>query len=222
MIFAPLTLPALAFILAQATTCPAAPRPVVHVELHAEDPPLDTSMSTQELTRGFMDSVSKNVIKEGLTGIGGLAPSSTQAHFTREFVQEQAGSGICLTVARVDVDIIYTPRIYVGSDIVGRACWYDLTYAHELRHIGTDIELINDLTPRVEGLVQQTLGEAAAKNGGLLTSQQSYDAQVDIDGRLMKVMDTFHTEYTALREQRQAQFDNRQNYDYEMSLCAGK
>jgi len=213
-----------AFILAQAETCPAPEPAAVHVELHAADAELDTSMSSKELTAGFDGRrlLDKNIIREEFHGIGGLAESSIQANYTREFVQVPVPGGICLSVPRVEVDIVYTPRIYVGSDIVGKECWYDKIFAHEQRHIGTDMKTINDLTPRIRELAEETLAEAAEKNSRLLQPGQSYDAMVDIDNRLNKVIQTFYDEYTALREKRHAEFDNNENYAYEQGLCEGR
>lgn len=212
-----LTLP-VAYILAGLSGCPAAETPIVEVQLHASDPPLDTSMTRQELTAGFANNPDSSLSTEPGWHIGGLALSDVQMRTGAQFREATfAGGTGCFWIYKINFDIVYNPVIFIASDYLHKKCHYTLTLAHEQRHVGTDLQTFNDYTPAIRRRLQEAAMQFGAQGPYTLAGmrQQEQEMLDAIDAAAQPVLE----ELVSVRRERQAQFDTQSNYEYESALC---
>lgn len=217
--FEPLTLPAM-YLLAQMSGCADMGQASVQVQLTASDPPYDTSMSMNELTSGFANNPDSTLSTEPGWHLGGLTLSNIQTRYSVNFHQQTSGGTGCVQVSQVVVDIIYTPVIYIASDFLHKQCQYSVTVAHEQRHVGTDLETINDFTPLMRDSIQQyvdSLGPQGPYNRGDLQAVQN-----NLLDQVIAAAQPIADQLAEVRRERQAAFDTEENYRAENSLCEGE
>lgn len=218
--FDPISLPAL-LVLAQMSGCPAGPQPTLEIQVVPREAPLDTSMSQDELTAGFANNPDSTLSTEPGWHLGGLTLSNIQTSFaTRYLTQQVSQTESCVYVSHVDATVLYSPVIYIATDFLNNQCQYDLTLAHEQRHVGTDMEAINDYMP----LFRQRITEYLANLGavGPIDTGQTESAGEAILQQLMEDLQPVEDALNETRRQRQAAFDTEENYRYESSLCSGQ
>ena len=219
--FDPISLPAALLLLAQSAGCPFIGTPTVSIALAASDPPLDTSMSMDELTAGFANNPDSTLSTESGWHLGGLTLSNIQTSYSAQYVvQQMSQEAGCISVSHVDVTIIYTPVIYVATDFLDKQCQYDVTFAHEQRHVGTDLETINDFTPLFEQRMKSYLANLGPQ--GPFYMNQMKDAQNNILDQLIADSQPISDELARVRRERQAAFDTTENYRQENALCQGQ
>jgi hypothetical protein len=219
--FDPISLTASMLLLAQSSGCPFLAAPTVSIALAASDAPLDTSMSMDELTAGFANNPDSTLSTESGWHLGGLTLSNIQTSYSAQYVvQHMSQTTGCVSVSHVDVTIIYTPVIYVATDFLDKQCQYDVTYAHEQRHVGTDLEVINDFTPLFEQRMNSYLANLGPQ--GPFYLNQMKDAQTNILDQLIADSQPISDELARVRRERQAAFDTEDNYRQENALCQGQ
>lgn len=218
--FDPISLPAL-LVLAQMSGCPAGPPPTLDIQMTPQEAPLDTSMSMAELTTGFANNPDSTLSTEPGWHLGGLTLSNIQVSYSAQYLQQQVSQADgCLYIRHVDVNILYSPVIYIATDFLNKQCQYDLTLAHEQRHVGTDLEVINDYIPLFRQKMEQYLASVGPQ--GPIDMGQMEDTQTAILDQLIADAQPINDELAETRRQRQAAFDTQENYLYENSLCAGQ
>ncbi len=219
--FDPISLSASLLLLAQMSSCQSLGMPTVNISLEASDPPLDTSMSMDELTASFANNPDSTLSTESGWHLGGLTLSNIQTSYSAQFTVQQFNSGVgCLSVKHVEVTIIYTPTIYVATDFLDKQCQYDVTFAHEQRHVGTDLETINDFTPLFRQRLESYLSSLGPQGPFSMDSMQ--EAQSSILDQLISDSQPISDELARVRRERQAAFDTEENYRAENSLCQGQ
>lgn len=222
--FGAITLPAAYMMASLSGACPAAATPSVHVALNASDPPYYTNMTSRDLTKGYADNPDSTLSTDGQWMIGGLTLSDIAGSYSVSFRTETDNTThlTCFSVDEVDVDIVYTPQIFIASDFLSpeKKCRYTVTLAHERRHVGLDLETINDYTPQLQQQIADYIGT--------LGPQGPFDA-AHIDGAEQSVTDAINAaaqpvvdQLIELRRQRQASIDTVENYNRETALCPGE
>lgn len=210
-----------AVILAGLSGCPDGGMPEVHVNLNASDPPLDTSMTKADLTATFANNPDSTLSTEPGWSLGGVTHSNLQVSFRSQFKMEPIAPGEgCVYVTKVDVDITYNPVIYIASDFLHNQCQYELTMAHEQRHVAADLETFNDYTPILQQRVQEYIMSLGPQ--GPYAINQLNEVGNQTSQQIMDDAQPITEELKETRRQRQAVFDTKENYMAENSLCEGQ
>ena len=214
---APIALPA-AYILASMTACPQMPPATVDIRLTSSEPALITNMTTAEMTRGFANNPDSTLSTEPGWVVGGLTLAPIEGQYSVQMNQERfSDATTCLGVEEVDVDLVYTPEIYIASDYLNRKCQYTVTLAHEQRHVGTDLKTINDFSPEIKRRIQEYVDGL-----GVVGPMNADEAQQAADTIVQQVRDAASPivdDLIAERRKRQAVFDTQANYEKEDALC---
>ena len=221
--FGLISLPA-AYVLASLTTCPTMAPPAVDVQLRASDPPHYTNMTSQELTTGYGNNPDSTLATDGQWMIGGLTLTDIAGEYSVNFVTQTDTTThlTCLGVREVDVDIVYTPQIFIASDFLGpdKKCRYLVTMAHEQKHVATDLETINDFAPEIRRQLREyaaTLEMEGPFNPEDIDGQQQLITQA-VEDAASPVID----QLVQVRRARQAAIDTIANYRAETAMCPGE
>lgn len=200
--------------------CPQAPPATVRVQLVASDPPLDTSMTQDELTANFANNPDSTLSTEPGWHLGGLTLSNVQTSYRSQMVQKQinANEG-CVWASHVDVDIVYNPIIYIASDFLNKQCQYDLTLAHEERHVATDLQTFNDFTPAMQQQIEGYISRLGAV--GPVPVETMDAVQDELLQHIITETKPVTDELADVRRERQAVFDTKENYIRENNMCRG-
>jgi len=131
------TQPALV-LLAGLSSCPAPPPAVIEVRFRTEPAVYNRDVTAADISRmtrhnGKMPDGSQ-AIPLGVTQ-GGMAHG-----YETVFREKKKGGDVCLSLEKVVLDIHYAPKVYIAKEY-HRICKYELTKAHEDRHVAADIEI---------------------------------------------------------------------------------
>lgn len=204
----------------QMAECPMAPPATVRVQLVASDPPLDTSMTMNELTATFANNPDSTLSTEPGWHLGGLTLSNVQTSYRAQVTQKQVGPGVgCVWANHVDVDIVYTPIIYIAADYLHKQCQYDLTLAHEERHVATDLQTFNDFTPAMQEQIEGYISRLGAV--GPVPVETMDAVQDELLQHIISETRPVADELAEVRRERQAVFDTKENYQRENDMCRG-
>jgi hypothetical protein len=216
--FDPISLPALFLLAGMSGSCPNFGAPVVDVTLTASDPPLDTSMTHQELTAGFANNPDSSLSTEPGWHLGGLTLSQVEHLLTASYEQALFPDGTaCIQMSNVNIDIVYTPVIYVASDYVDNKCRYTVTLAHEQRHVGTDLAVFNDFRPHIQKRLQAYVNRIGPQ--GPFNQMQLQMVQDALLNEVQRAIEPLFDQLVETRRARQAEFDTQSNYEREGALC---
>ncbi|MDI1226664.1 MAG: hypothetical protein PSY14_03145 [bacterium] len=217
--FDPISLPALFLLAGMSGSCPNFGAPTVDVTISASDAPLDTSMTHQELTAGFANNPDSSLATEPGWHLGGLTLSQIENLFSSNFQQALFPDGTaCTQISDVNIDIVYTPVIYVASDYMSNRCRYTVTLAHEQRHVGTDLQVFNDYAPYLKKKIQAYVNQISPQ--GPFDQSQLQMVQDAMLAEVQRFADPLMEQMIETRRQMQAQFDTQSNYEREGAMCA--
>lgn len=207
-----------AYILA-ASVCEAPPPPTVHMDFVNVAPVRRTDLSSAQLGGYHIDTTFSRSRNEIYT-VGGLHLSELSADIYANYgiMTDPMTQMSCLSLNSVNIQVKYTPTIFVASNYKEGSCRYNTTLQHEARHVNTDIITFNELLPQMRQAVQ----DEAAKIGALGPMPPGDT----IAGR-DKIIDRLHAALTAKADElkhivfdRQQMIDTRQEYQRLDALCA--
>ncbi len=215
-----LTLPA-AYLLAGFSGCQGIGPATVDVHLTYTEPPYYTDMSSAELTSGFANNPDSTLTTDGNWMIGGLTLSQLTGQYGVNFrTVTYPGGQVCLGVSEVDMDIVYTPVIYIAKDFLHQQCQYTVTHAHEQKHVATDLETINDFTPQLKQQLRDFVDSLGVQ--GPMTQEEAQEAQQSITQAVDEAAAPIVQQLIDLRRERQGAIDTIENYKRETALCPGE
>ncbi len=215
-----LLLPA-AYFLASFSGCQGIGPATVDVHLTYTEPPYYTDMTSSELTSGFANNPDSTLTTDGNWMIGGLTLSQLTGQYGVNFKTVTYPTGqVCLAVSEVDMDIVYTPVIYIAKDFLRQECQYTVTKAHEQKHVATDLETINDFTPQLKQQLQEFVDSLGVQ--GPISRDEVEQAQQAITQAVDEAAAPIVQQLIDLRRERQGSIDTIENYKRESALCPGE
>lgn len=219
-----------AYILAAVSGCPAASAPVVELKLTQTPPPIIENLGYKEITTLASGNINPDVqhaldatvaVENGQWSFLGLTRASMRTNYEVEFsaINGSANQFDCLTVRKIRYEIIYTPVVYIASDLLNKACTYNVVMAHEQTHVATDRRTIADYMPTLKQHIEtyaQTIGTR-----GPYTPAAAEAERNRLSGLVLNASIPVWHQLTWLRRKRQAAIDTPQNYMREQARCPG-
>lgn len=130
----------------------------------------------------------------------------------------QAGSGInCYWLDTVTVELNFAPTVYIAREYPVGACRYDAVFAHEMKHVAVDREILGEYLP----LVKDGLQEVADRVGVIGPTPRTAEAEVKrrigatIEQAVNQTLDKIQVE----RRRRQQIVDTPQEYRAVQAKC---
>lgn len=221
MIFHLLPDAAAPFVLIAGLACPAAPAPVITVDFQNMPAHYKSDLSSAELGNFKIDTTFSHGANE-IFKVGGLTQSQVKTSYKMKTLAQSNPQThqSCVWIESINIEVSYSPIVYIASEYKQGSCRYNITAQHELRHVNTDIitlnEHIKDLQAAVAAVASTLkVHEPFATND--IEKVRAYFTQ--------KIEHTVQAQSDAMerrRAQRQQLIDTRQEYLRLSKECPGE
>jgi hypothetical protein len=201
---------------AAAQVCPVQDQAVdVHFDTAFDTARVDHTRSKAQIQRMFLESEGRATIPAGSEAVG-LTVTHTEFRFrtsTQLYLREDGRYCVYLRGVRANLNQNDTV-VYIAREYPKATCPYDVTYAHEKRHVAVYYYTHRDFAPRIEAELRRLVATARPRladtreQGRTLHASELNDA---LSG-LLSAMD-------AERRRRNAALDTPENYERERAKC---
>jgi len=195
-------------LLVQLSGCPAAPPPTVTLNIHAERPRYDESLSMTGLTERFGNATSYNNFAFTDMKIGGLTDARIGQRYKVYPLVMREGDYACLGVKEVVVDIYYDAVVYIPSEFPRNSCHYSVTLEHEHGHVTTALNAVGEYRAKFDAEIKRTV-EGLGPQGPHIDDPSVLDAEVQsITEQIGDTVQTVFAEMLETNQQRQYAIDD--------------
>lgn len=218
MIAAVETAAAAGILMAALSVCPNAPDARIETHFENKPPQIVRNLSTKDLTRLSPQSQGRHG-HDASWVTGGLTHSDIRLKLDVQFggMRDDRTKTTCVWITSAHMNVVYQPVIYIAQEFSQSPCRSRETLAHEQRHVGVDVQTLNDYLP----LMRQNLEQAA--RGQLQptpfpTYQEQKARQILYDTLASAVKNVWDT-MGQVRAQRQAAIDTPAEYARLSKAC---
>ena len=206
------------YILAGLFSCEPSTAPAITVQFQNNPPQISNTRSSTYLLNLKKDSSSPNYGRE-FPNLDGLTSGVFQFKFDLDFTntEQMMLHTACVQTKAVSVVITYTPTVYISSSAAPGSCRYAATMEHEMRHVSTDIDTINEFIPRIKTLAKAALASTAHPKP--INENEEESAQNDVSEQLSQVLEEETNAIQKARKSRQALVDTRAEYERLSRAC---
>jgi hypothetical protein len=209
------------YVLVGLLSCGPAPVPALSVEFRNNPPHVINSYSTEALM-SLRQQASSPTYGGEFPHLDGLTKSEfsfeTDMGFT-EIIRPLLRIA-CVQVKSARLVINYTPMVYVGSHAAPGSCRHRMTLEHELRHVRTDADAVNEFIP----VFKKALANAIAQNNTAEPIDMGKQGGVrkKISETLGRAIKEATDRFQQVRAARQKQVDTHAEYTRLSRACAGE
>jgi hypothetical protein len=215
-----LSLPlAAAYTLARLTVCgPVAP-PAFELHYLPHDPMFHTGDSARELRARAPATAGINPSEFPVTS--GLTSGSIRASSSILFeTEEPAANQYCLWAKKVVISLSYRADVYIAREYREGSCRFAQTRAHEMRHVDTDLQTIQEYLPDLQrGIGDQLRGLQAL---GPVTDDARVAGQNGLLKQVESRLNAVLSGLEATRHRRQQAIDTPAEYRRLSAACPGE
>lgn len=200
-----------------AIICPAPPAPAVSVESLLKTPVIRRDKSIKALSEERRGLSAAARAEFPITS--GLTRGSITANFRVEMAYRQVARGsYCLWPQSAKVTLSYVPEVFIASDYPQGRCRYEDTLHHELRHVKMDQDIVAQQVPLIREMAAKRM--AGMTPPGPLPAATLAKVQAGFVGNMKAALQSYMRDLGALRAQKQATIDTRQEYLRASRACA--
>ena len=197
-------------------SCEPQPLPQVEVTSHERPIQTDNTKPIREITR---------------MAAGAYRPSGRWAHATgltvgvfrfetkykiRSILEKQSGIG-CYWLDAVTVELNFSPTVYIAREFPAGTCRHEAVFAHEMKHVAVDREILAEYLP----VVKSRLEQATAQLGVIGPKPRAGEAEVKrrIGGAVEQAVNQVLEKIQAERRSWQQTVDTPQEYRAVQAKC---
>jgi len=208
---------AAAYILAAAQGCPAGPAPQLDFDFSMKKTAFVHTLSGKELERLRR--------KNSGTAVAGPLSGLTETKFRHKIAihgkeARRADGWQCFRPAKVVVTLEYAPVVYISSAYRPGSCRYTETRKHELQHVATATETVEEFAPVMMARLRKAMKELGPQGPG--TSRQLRRARDRMNKHISSAYAGVIDEMLGVLAGRQARLDTESEYRRIAGICAGK
>ena len=205
-----------AYILTATHACPASPAPQLDFDFRVTKTEFVHRLSWQELER-LRRKISSTEVEGRLSGL-------TETKFNHKIAihgkeMSRSDGWYCYTPGSVVVTLELSPTVYIASAHRPGGCKYDETRKHELRHVATATQTLEEFAPAVMAALRKAMKEFRPQ--GAATLKQLRRER----NRMSKIIKNAYAgaveEMTRTLQKRQARIDTPEEYQRIGAACAG-
>ena len=141
-----------------------------------------------------------------------------RTEFQVAWKQNQRNGRMCMFYKQVNVHFHVDPTIYITNDHLPGSCQHDAIHEHEMKHLMTDREVINDYSLWIGEAIHNDF----VRNGyiwGPIYENQKDSTMDEMKTSLNDVVRPLIQEMTADRRERQAAIDTIEEYERVAAAC---
>ncbi|MQX35167.1 hypothetical protein [Roseospira navarrensis] len=204
---------------AVAASCPGERRPVtVEFSTRFDTASLDHTRRKEYIHGLFIKQNALNRRPHGGAQEMAVGLTATQSQFgfnTNVQVYRREGGGYCAYLRSVEsyLNQIDT-KVYVSRDFPRHSCAYEVTYAHEKKHVGIYYFTQKDFAPRIEARLRDLVSNTAPRVVGSVEEARRVHAR-EINAGMQPILDALEAE----RTRRNGMLDTPENYAREQAKC---
>ena len=151
--------------------------------------------------------------------VGGYTNSRLRDKYNINFIhrKNKLTGTQCVTPETVTVNVSYTADIYIAKNYPKGGCRDLETRAHELRHVATDVELLEKNVPALHAKIEKILKQPA--KAGPVDEQGATRIRGGLLGRVKDVVQAELKRLDVLRQKRHAKIDSVAEYTRMTKAC---
>ncbi len=208
------------FVLAQAGTadiCRTPQPPVINVVPKAEQLQIDNTRSIKELGEFQISSVSPFGNKQ--TQVHGLmqGPVDITSEVSISWRINETTDQACFWYDRIDVTLTLEPVVYIEKNTKPGTCRYRAVYNHELKHVNTDRQIVNEYSAVFKKHIQDFVQQRPIY--GPFPTNTTQDIQQHMGDALRYSFENLKSQMEADRLSRQLAIDTIDEYRRVASEC---
>ena len=206
------------YVLVSLFSCDPKAEPAITLQFENHRPHISNTRSSAYLLRLQKDSVSPNYGGE-FPMLDGLTRGAFQFSYNQNFTSKEQPQlhKACVRTSAVHIVITYKPTIYISSKAVPGSCRYTATLKHEMRHVNTDINTINEFIPRIKALAADAI--TPARNPRPIEESKVDAAEDDMSEKLSQALQEATDALQKTRASRQRLVDSRKEYERLSKAC---
>ena len=206
------------YVLVGLFSCPAKPAPNITLQFQNDPPRISHTRSSASLMKLKKNSASPSY--EEFPILEGVTSSQIQVKYDVNFTdrEDMQARQACISISSVHITITYKPVIYINSNIRKGSCRYKETLKHEMKHVRTDIDTINEFTPDIRDAAADALRYTQTTEP--IDTDHADDIHDDISEKLSEAIDEENADLQKTRKKRQRQIDSRAEYERLSKACS--
>lgn len=206
------------YILAGLFSCASPAAPSVTVTLQNNPPLINNEQSSAYLNRLRGSSISPTYGGE-FPIVDGITSGAFQIEHNIDFTSaiRPLLHTACVSAEAIHITVTYAAVVYVDSRYPPGSCRYELTLAHEMRHVKTDVDTVNDFLPYIKQLAETTA--AQWKNSGDVGESEVATAQKSMARKLSAILEQGTDSLQRARNLRQPLVDSHEEYRRVSNAC---
>ncbi|MBI1214489.1 MAG: hypothetical protein GC185_01560 [Alphaproteobacteria bacterium] len=200
-------------------SCPAPDgAPVVTSHFTDNAPKYNINLSSADLGHFHIDTKVSRAPHETFR-TGGLTESAYSPTYNIQFlVRSDYTTGLsCLYINELDLDVVFSPVVYIASEFRPGSCRYTDTMRHERRHVDTTIITLKEYLPQLAEVARQATAANAVT--GPFNSESIKDAQQQVSSNIRAMLAAELDTVDKVHFQRQQAIDTRQEYMRATRAC---
>ena len=205
------------YVLVGLFSCPARSAPDITLQFQNDPPRISHTRSSASLTK--LKKVSSSPSYEEFPILEGVTSSQIQLKYDVSFTdrEELRSHQSCVAISSARITITYKPVVYINSNIPKGSCRYKETLKHEMKHVATDIDTINEFLPDIRDAAANALRHTQTTEP--IDTDRADDLHDDISEKLSEAVNEENAELQKTRKKRQRQIDSREEYERLSKAC---
>lgn len=126
---------------------------------------------------------------------------------------------VCIHYSQIDIYFHIDPKIYITREHLPGTCQHKVIHEHELKHLMTDRQLINEYSRKIGEAIERDLYQYGYI-WGPMPAQDKDMTLMEMQDSLKNVVDPFLEELKKERHARQAAIDTIEEYERIRKACA--
>ena len=196
--------------------CQAPATPRVETRIAISAPRLSNAKSSAELRNFDIDTVNPYGAHVH-TSIGGLTSGVINVGHETRLAGARRGSSSCLWVDHIQITIRLDPVVYVAREYAPNSCEHKAIFAHEMKHVRVDQQIVNQFSGRLRDAVAQAVRTQPAL--GPVARGQDPTLQQKFVSRISAALSAETKRMEAERNRRQQAIDTIAEYEYVARQC---
>lgn len=206
------------YILAGIFSCDPQAPPAVSINFQNNPPQFNNEHSSEFMAQMKSGSLSPEHGGE-FPIVDGITAGSFQAEHSMDFSSliRPFMRKACVGVKAINITLAYSAIVYVDKRYPPGSCRYELTKDHEMKHVNTDVVIINEFIPYIQQMVQATA--AQWQNMAPIAEDQLETAENNMSKQISGVLDSASDSMQRMRGARQPQIDSHEEYTRVSEAC---
>lgn len=206
------------YVLASLMVCAPQQPPLIEFAFKSNPPVFNHEKTTTELSQNRKHSTSPNYGAE-FPIVAGLTDGEIKISYgisyqlsTRESTQDT-----CIWAKKIRILVEYIPNVYIAKNYKSNSCSYNMIYAHEMKHVNTDILTLNQYMPYFKNVAMRSV--VSWHGVGPIKLNQADTVQKSIAAEFSTAVTAITNVFEKTRTSRQQQVDTRQEYSRLSKEC---